>query len=222
MCSASGWGRTLDEVVSALSEHRRPTHVHVVPLVGGLGQVSPSYQVNELAQRLATALGGTWQCLYAPAILESQQAAEAIGTQADVRRVTGQWGQFGAALVGIGNTDFHGEVQVLFKDYLRPEIRRDLLAAGAVGDICTRFFDIAGRPCPYGVPVLGIELAQLKAIPTVIAVAGGGNKAEAILGALRGGYVKVLVTDSAAAEGVMRLHSAAASGDGRGEQERRT
>jgi DNA-binding transcriptional regulator LsrR (DeoR family) len=39
----------------------------------------------------------------------------------------------------------------------------------------------------------------------VIAVAGTREKASAILGALRGGYVDVLVTDDQAAAGILEL-----------------
>ncbi len=198
-----GWGRTLCEVVNALPDREREAHVHVLPLVGGLGQVAPSFQVNELAQRLAVSFGGTWQCLYAPAILQSREALNSLATQPDIQRITERWDHLKFALVGIGNSDFHSEVQVLFIDYLRPEVQASLRAAGAAGDICVRFFDGHGIPCPSDVSVLGIDLAQLKAVEHVIAVAGGANKVDAILGALQGGYVSVLITDSAAAQGVL-------------------
>lgn len=199
-----GWGRTLNEVVGALRRRERQAHVHVLPLIGGLGQVSPSFQVNELAQRLATAFGGTWQCLYAPAILESQEALNALAAQPDIQRITERWSHLKFALVGIGNTDFQSEVRVLFIDYLRPEVQDSLRAAGAAGDICVRFFDGRGRRCPSNVSVLGIDLAQLRAVEQVIAVAGGANKVDAILGALRGGYVRVLITDTVAAQGILQ------------------
>jgi len=53
--------------------------------------------------------------------------------------------------------------------------------------------------------ILGLRPEQLKAVPRRIGVAGGARKHEAILGALRGGWVDVLVTDSITAE---RLASA--------------
>lgn len=199
-----GWGRTLHEVVNALPDREMAARVHVLPLVGGLGQVSPSFQVNELAQRLATAFGGTWQCLYAPAILESREALNSLAAQPDIQRITEQWSRLKFALVSIGNTDFHSEVRVLFIDYLRPEVQDSLRAAGAAGDICVRFFDGRGVPCPSNVSVLGIDLAQLRTVEQVIAVAGGANKVDAILGALRGGYVRVLITDTVAAEGILQ------------------
>jgi deoxyribonucleoside regulator len=46
-------------------------------------------------------------------------------------------------------------------------------------------------------------------IAQVIGVAGGEAKAEAILGALRGGHVSVLVTDDAAARKLLALDRAA-------------
>lgn len=50
-----------------------------------------------------------------------------------------------------------------------------------------------------------IELEQLRKVPKVIVVAGGAEKAEAILGALRGGYVDILITDEAAAPATIDL-----------------
>jgi len=199
-----GWGRTLHQVVNSLTPTPLKTPSHVLPLVGGLGQVAPSFQVNELAQQLATAFGGTWDCLYAPAVLESRKALAAISAQSDVRHVVEQWKKINVALVGVGNMDVHSEVRMLFVGYLRPRDQKRLLDAGAVGDICMRFVDRNGHPCPPAVPgILGIELRQIKAIKRVIAVAGGATKIDALLGALRGGYLKTLVTDAVAARGII-------------------
>jgi deoxyribonucleoside regulator len=199
-----GWGRTLHQAVNSLAVTPLKTPPHVLPLVGGLGQVAPSFQVNELAQQLATAFGGTWDCLYAPAVLESRQALTALVAQSDVRRVVEQWKKITVALVGVGNMDSHSEVQMLFVGYLRPCDQKRLLAAGAVGDICMRFFDRNGRACPPAVPaILGIELRQIKAVDRVIAVAGGASKIDALIGVLRGGYIKTLVTDAVAARGIL-------------------
>jgi lsr operon transcriptional repressor len=53
--------------------------------------------------------------------------------------------------------------------------------------------------------IVGIELKDLQDIKQVIGVAGGEAKAEAILGALRGDHINVLVTDDGAAGKVLRL-----------------
>ncbi len=51
---------------------------------------------------------------------------------------------------------------------------------------------------------IGANLAAIReGSTTVVGVAGGGRKAVAILGALRGGFLDVLVTDSTAGERVL-------------------
>ncbi|MBP0573670.1 hypothetical protein J8J27_23500, partial [Mycobacterium tuberculosis] len=81
----------------------------------------------------------------------------------------------------------------------------DLERRGAVGDMCLRFFDAAGKPVesPFDERVTGITLEQLKAVPHVIAVAGGARKTAAIRGALLTGAVNTLITDKFTAERIL-------------------
>ncbi|HDK27539.1 MAG TPA: sugar-binding transcriptional regulator, partial [Candidatus Atribacteria bacterium] len=48
--------------------------------------------------------------------------------------------------------------------------------------------------------MIGLGLKELNHIPIVIGVACGEDKKEAILGALRGGYVNIIVTNKKVAE----------------------
>ncbi len=57
---------------------------------------------------------------------------------------------------------------------------------------------------------IGIELSDLAQIPKVVGVAGGVHKVEAILGALRGGFLDVLVTNELAALRLLELERTAA------------
>jgi len=43
--------------------------------------------------------------------------------------------------------------------------------------------------------VIGANLDEIKKIPRVIGLAGGPQKFKAVLGALKGKYIKVLITD---------------------------
>jgi lsr operon transcriptional repressor len=60
-------------------------------------------------------------------------------------------------------------------------------------------------PLPIHDRRIGIELSELAQIPKVVGVAGGQHKAEAILGALRGGYLDVLVTNELTALRLLAL-----------------
>ena len=60
--------------------------------------------------------------------------------------------------------------------------------------------------------MVALDLNALRAVPLVIGVARGRHKAAAILGAVRGGYVKSLVTDDVTAREIMSLAGAATGG----------
>ncbi len=80
-----------------------------------------------------------------------------------------------------------------------------LRAAAPVGDIASRYFDVQGTPVRGTVHdrVLGLTLQELAAIPTVVGVASGHAKTDAVLGALRGRLLDVLVCDDALARSVL-------------------
>ncbi len=83
-------------------------------------------------------------------------------------------------------------------------------ATGAVGDICGQHYSLTGEWLDIDVNrrVVGISLDNLARIETVIGVAGSSRKGAAILGALRGRYVNVLITDDQAARKLLALHEA--------------
>ena len=71
--------------------------------------------------------------------------------------------------------------------------------------MCTRFFTPEGDPVHVlDDRLIAIEWEALKLIPTVVAMASGLEKRDAILGALRAGVVSVLVTDETTARAVLR------------------
>jgi deoxyribonucleoside regulator len=202
-----GWGRSLYEMVNSLEPHRK-AHITVAPLIGGLGQIAPVFQVHELTRLLAEAFGGTWQNFYTPALVESDAMASTLLHSTDGKQVTALWQQLSVAVVGIGNVDLGAEMQMLFVNYLDANAQQRLNDAKAVGDICVRFFDIKGKPCIDAIRgIVGISLEQLRRTRRVIGIAGGVTKAEAILGALCGRYIDVLVTDESAARRVLELVS---------------
>lgn len=206
-----GWGRTMHEVVGAL-DPRRKARISVVPLIGGLGQIAPMFQVHELARALGSAFGGTWQSLYVPALVESADMEASLRRTPDMQETMALWNKLDVAIVGIGNVDFEVEMQMLFVNYLSAQTQESLRLSRAVGDICVRFFDIDGTLCADALTgVLGIELHQLRRARRVVGVAAGAAKSEAILGAVRGKHVNTLIVDEAAAKRMLSLHEGRAS-----------
>ncbi len=114
----------------------------------------------------------------------------------DVAAVVAKFEEVDVAIVGIGEL----EPSQLLKNsgnYYTEEMLTLLSSRGAVGDICLHYYDAAGEPVLTDDedPVIGMELSQIRACKQVIALAGGLDKRNAILGALKGNYIDVLITD---------------------------
>jgi len=73
---------------------------------------------------------------------------------------------------------------------------------GAVGDILSHFMDKNGRLVAMDQEgrLMSTGLEDLRKLENVVGVAGGPSKADAILAALRGGYLDVLITDEETAQ----------------------
>ena len=197
-----GWGRTLFEAINLLrkNEMRR---ISVIPLIGGVGDISPFFQVNELARRLAEAFAGTYRHLYVPAFILDDHVLDSLLKTQEIAQVMELWKRMDLAIIGIGHVEFQEISSMFFADHITPSTLAQLEAKGAVGDICARFFDLQGKKVYPVTGVIGIDLGTLKNIPEVIAIAGGSEKVRAVLGALRGGYIKTLITDTTTARAVL-------------------
>ena len=53
--------------------------------------------------------------------------------------------------------------------------------------------------------IIAMPVKELLRVPYSIGIAGGELKAEAILGAIRGKYINILITDSTAAEKILEI-----------------
>jgi DNA-binding transcriptional regulator LsrR (DeoR family) len=96
--------------------------------------------------------------------------------------------------VGIGESPVSSEI--IFQDDVPDLEKKGLVEKGAVGDICMRFFDKNGKAVSYlKQEIMSIELDELARIPEVIAVAGGIQKVDAIIGASHAEYINTLITD---------------------------
>ncbi|MDF1523262.1 MAG: sugar-binding domain-containing protein [Trueperaceae bacterium] len=199
-----GWGRTLFEVTQALQSERRRT-LRVVPLMGGLGQVAASFQVHDMARAVCERLGGSWTPFFLPGIVDDGETHAALLGSADAASVRDAWSALDVALFGIGDVDLSRELQMLFAAYLNDDVRDRMRRSGVVGDVCMRFLRADGSGVDDALEhVLAIELDALRRAPRKVAVACGAEKATAILAALRGDLVDVLVTDVAAARALLR------------------
>ncbi len=188
-----GWGRTLFEIAESI-EPNPIGNVVFVPMLGGIGQVKPSLQVHSIIQKFSDAFAGKWIQYHVPGILDQKELREQLLKTSSAQEVLQTWKKMNKALVGIGESPISSEI--IFQDNVADREKKSLVEQGAVGDICMRFFNAEGSPVDYLVQeIMSIRLDELAQIPEVIAVAGGIQKVEAIIGASRAKYINTLITD---------------------------
>jgi len=196
---AVSWGTTLAQVAKALNPSFH-LNIEVVPLVGGIDDKGRDIHSNEITRRISEAFGGRYYVLNAPVLVKSFVAKKALEKEKSIKAVIGKAKLANIALVGIGTAKPNSTM--VKRGYFSAKEFAELAKKGAVGDICTNFYDIQGNICEFSLDNkrIGLGLKELKLIPNVIGVASGEEKVEAILGAVRRRYMNMFVTNKRVAE----------------------
>ena len=200
----STWSQTLLSVADRMRPLRLAGADNVVQLIGGMGVTSAQAHANRLLGELAQLLGANATFVPVPGLVGNRTIRDSLLNDPAMDAVATEWASLTMALLGIGSlppSEFLRESG----NAVSPDDQAKLLAAGAVGDVCHRFFNSAGIPVPNDLDdrVLGIDPDTLRAIPRRIGFAGGPRKHEAIHAAITGGWVNVLVTDIATAHALL-------------------
>lgn len=198
-------GRSIAELVPQLSPSCEG--IHIVQLMGGVSSVDWRIQADVVARHASAALRGTCHVIHGPAILPSAEALAQLCGNPVVAEVTSYFTKLDLALVGIGTLSENSPL--MQSELLTREDVDRLAKAGAIGEICGRFFDRHGHECEPAIAgrTLAISLQDLARTPDVCAVAAGLEKVPAIIALSRSGIIRTLVTDIATAEGLLAVES---------------
>lgn len=202
----SSWSAALLEMINAMHPSKGSAESKVVQILGGLGNPAAQTHATHLTQRLASLIGGSAILLPAPGITTSPEAKRVLMKESYVREATELFDHVDMVLVGIGAVE-PSKLLASSGNVFSAQEQAQLQKQGAVGDICLQFFDAAGTPVktPLSERVIGITLPQIKKARRVIALAGGKRKTNAILSALVGRWVNVLITDRYTAKAILDI-----------------
>jgi len=201
------WGKTLREMLLALKPARL-AQLTVVQMMGGLAAVEDSLDTTGLAQEVGRVLGGRTVRFLAPALIDSPSVRRRVLSTPEVQQAMAYLGRLDAAVVGIGAVSPH--VPLVERGYFSAEAMANCRVHGARGEMLLQFFDGGGRPLlPLNRRVVGMALQELARVPLVVAgVSGPPDKSEAVLAALRGRLVHVLISDFETARRVLERDDA--------------
>jgi DNA-binding transcriptional regulator LsrR (DeoR family) len=197
----SSWSESLLRMVDNIHPIKPPAADKVVQILGGMGNPSVQAHATNLTVRLAKLTRATPLLLSTQGVASSAEAKRVLLSDPFVRDTMNEFARTTMALVGIGAVEPSKLLADSGNVFTAAELN-ELVKLGAVGDICLHFFDRNGRALHSSLEerVIGITLDQLHGIRRVVGVAGGARKVDAILGALRGSLIDVLITDRFTAE----------------------
>ncbi|NOH12758.1 MAG: sugar-binding transcriptional regulator [Chloroflexi bacterium] len=199
------WGTTIFEVSNALTTARRNFDVEVIHMMGTIGKGDPFIEGHELVRSIANSLGGKYHELHSPLIVENKATQKALLNEPNIRETLDMALDADLAIVGVGSTDTSISTLMTGGNISKEEMQ-NIQEQGAVGDICLNHYDQDGKVLDIDINqrVIGIDIKKLaKSSCRVVGVAGDERKASAILGALRGGFLDVLITDTHAARSII-------------------
>ena len=171
--------------------------VTVLPARGGLGR-SAETQANTLAEQIARRLGGRHKPLYLPDNLPQSALKELIKLD-EIREPLEEIKRADVLLYGIARADEMARNRLMSESAIS-----ELLGKGAVAEVLGHCFDINGHLLASA-SGLGLPEDSFSRIPTLIAVAAGAHKAEAILAVSRHHKNSCLITDEGAANRILAL-----------------
>jgi DNA-binding transcriptional regulator LsrR (DeoR family) len=200
ICVAAG--RHIAYIVEEM--RKRPlSGVSVLQTMGSVGPTANEYDAVEIGRKLAAVYNGRFYQLQTPAITSNPQEKDVFVRHSQIKSVLAMMGKATLAIIGVGVPE---DSVFLDGHFLKLQDIAELKKKGVVGEICGRFYDENGNECDthFKDCVIGMSLEQLKDVPVVIAITSGINRVPAIKAGIKGGYIKVLITDNETAEELLK------------------
>ncbi len=206
-------GNTLNNVVNTNKVYEKHKDLLFVAMEGGISQStidSTDVQGNELVRKFADKFGGTYAQFLSPAVFSDKKVLDFFMEEKSVNYILDEFKQLNSIVVGIGIPD--GTNHTLEKaGYISGKELKKLAENGAIGDMCLQFYDKDGNTDQFAFfndRVAAMRLSDIRAVPNKIGIASGQRKAEAVIGAVRGGYINILIIDSECAKRLIELAAA--------------
>lgn len=199
------WARSLSGIGAALDGF---VPCPVVQMTGALSRPDGS-DVLELVRRVARAGGGMAHTFYAPLVAADAATARTLRRQPDVANAAALLPKVTIGVVGIGA--WQEGLSTIF-DAVDRETQQRTKRLGVIAEVSGVLIDTAGKAvsAPLAKRIIGLSGEQLAAMRTVLAIAYGEEKADAVRSALQGGLVTGLITHESLARRLLFTASDAA------------
>lgn len=190
-------GTTMAQIAEEMPLGKIADNILVTPARGGLGR-DVETQSNNIAAKLAKKLEASYRLLHIPDNID-KITLEAVLKIPEVKEVIELIDSMNILIFGIGRADTMARRRQLPIS----QIKR-LTEEGAVGEAFGHYFDIKGNDIWKSITV-GLTLDGFQKIDKAIGVAGGENKAEAIMAVASLRKDITIITDEGAAKKIIKI-----------------
>lgn len=189
-------GGTVQRVIKKLPKVD-VSDMHVVQVIGASANQYMPGEARELVNHISTLLSADGHYLNTPLYIDDLYAKEILLRDPNVDEVFNYMKKLDLLLTGIGSFSQTDAVPSWF-GYMTAKHREELEGLHAVGSLCAQYFDIDGNrlDCEWNRKCVAIPFSDMKKVALTVGVATGQDKTAAILGALRGKYINILITDA--------------------------
>ena len=189
-----GYGDTSSRILNHLANNPGK-RINVVSLTGGVNYYLPNTQSNIFTAKL--------YLTPTPFVMSTREMVQAVNDEPAVREIAEMLPLSSMTVVGIGGMDENATV--IRNGIFTTKELLYMTMQGAVGDVLCHFFDINGKQMESSIEdrLITTSLQTLANQDNVIGVAAGENKVNAIIGALNGKFLDILITDSETAEFIL-------------------
>jgi len=212
-------GRTLSNVADTTTTYDKNKNLLFVPMEGSISQSTvdgADIQGNEIARKFADKFGGTYTQFLSPAVFSDKKVLDFFMQEKAVNYILDEFKKINVVVLGIGIPE-RTDHTLLKAGYVSSRELRLIVDHGAVGDMCLQFYDKDGRGDQFRFfndRVAAMRLDDIRNVPTKIGIAGGEKKVDAVIGAVNGGYINILITDNDCARALVeRAEGAAEAAD---------
>ncbi|MBS7576886.1 sugar-binding transcriptional regulator [Enterococcus sp. MMGLQ5-2] len=199
------WGQTMGAVSNAFPELSL-NNITCIPMIGGpSGRLISDYHVNTITYEAAKKLHGKALLIDSPGIPETEALKNALIRNEFNQELIQLWRRLDVAIMGVGSPLLKGNDT--WRQFYGEDVLRSLRAKEIVGDVVSRFYAEDGVHVESELDrrIIGIEVDDLKNTEYRIGVAESLDKVTALIGALKGKYINVLVTTEETANSILRF-----------------
>jgi len=199
------WGRVMRAVVDHLHPTKTLPGLDVLPFLGNISAKPDTFEANLLVQEVASAYGGDANWLVAPAIVRNLRQQETVRELTLVKNTLALISQATIAITTIAPADAKYST-VVKRNWLDSNEVQSLIERGAVGEICSWWFDATGQEVrddkiyPIGLGLAGLKKMVVENKRVIAVVGADQSRLEPIRAALIGKIINVLITDHVTAQ----------------------